>query len=992
MRYLFVLLSICVSHTLISQNELDPSSPLSIYDISKINLESTYHFLSTTSKDEVSQITLADQELYLHSTNILSPQYRAVDHNGNDLEQETPLSFEGHTRYGSPVNLVISPEFILASIDIGSDKVWIEPASLHSKSFDKNAVVSYLGSSVKETSHGTCGATEAHRVIDQEKKKQKKISRRAMNGTCYEVEYGICHDYSMITQLGSSADVEAFGIFITMEMNDLYDNQFADIIYFQISGQYLSTCSTCDPWTSSTNSSTVLNDFRQWANSNLASSPINIPHDNATLWTNRNFDGSTIGVGYLGAMCGGSRYNTCEHQSTSTNNRRLVAHEVGHNFDLGHVSGAYIMSGNVSTSSDNFSPTSISAIENYYPNLSCLDSPCNIGTPSISWASDGTVVNEHSFGGTPGACGQSYQDIDLVLERSNFSTDNITVAINANTTSSSVSAEDYELLTTSITFSAGSVLSQNVTVRVYDDAIAESDEWLALDLSIVSGNATLGAFSTHILDIVETSDEISPDCCSGGNEVTYLSSNYNYTAFFAGNNPQFKSRFVMSGSALQALGLSAGPIDGISLNVSSKNSTGPFNGYRIGMTHTSGNTVPSTWLTTTEVYNADVTTTIGWNDFDFSTPFIWDGSSSIYVDLCFNNGSTTVGADALSCAITSGNTGSYVWSYSGMDVCTATVLGTSNFNVCPVTKIRASGGAKIEASATTLVGSSLGPGETAHFYSNDQKAILSLINTGTSDLGCIDVQVASAGNGKVPISGTSSERSAKTFYVGTDNSGPYQVQLHYLDAELSTWGGSTLQIAQSTVPFSSANSSDIIALQATESPFAGADSGATYTASASGDGFFAITSLPVQAPPTAMTDGNLVIGGEGNGVILHSPDGSPYLVRATTSGALLVTDASPLSSDVKITDANLYVGGNNSLYLMQQNGIQYSLVNVTDSGQLSISSQGTTPLPFVMLAAGNLELTSSGKGIILSSPNGTCFQLSVLDGGATTISGPVPCP
>ena len=96
-------------------------------------------------------------------------------------------------------------------------------------------------------------------------------------------------------------------------MQTNYDNEFADEISFFIVEQFVSDCSSCDPWTSSTNAGTLLSSFTNWGPGGFSSI-----HDVASLWTDRNFNGSTIGVAWLNAICTNLRYtsnfinfNTC---------------------------------------------------------------------------------------------------------------------------------------------------------------------------------------------------------------------------------------------------------------------------------------------------------------------------------------------------------------------------------------------------------------------------------------------------------------------------------------------------------------------------------------------------------------------------------------------------------------------------------------------------------------------------------------------------------
>ena len=144
-----------------------------------------------------------------------------------------------------------------------------------------------------------------------------------------------------------------------------YDNDFADEIQFLLVEQWVSNCPTCDPWTTSTDAGTLLNSFRAWGPSGFSS-----VHDVASVWTRRDFNGGTIGIAWKPGVCTGSRYNALQDFSSNAQLKRcLVSHEIGHNFDASHNSD--IMAPSVSTS-NTWSSTSVSEIQSYYLNISCL--------------------------------------------------------------------------------------------------------------------------------------------------------------------------------------------------------------------------------------------------------------------------------------------------------------------------------------------------------------------------------------------------------------------------------------------------------------------------------------------------------------------------------------------------------------------------------------------------------------------------------------------
>ncbi|MNU79372.1 hypothetical protein D3C71_689860 [compost metagenome] len=100
----------------------------------------------------------------------------------------------------------------------------------------------------------------------------------------------------------------------------------------------------------------------------------------------------------------------------------------------------------------------------------------------------------------------------------------------------------------------------------------------------------------------------------------------------------FRHQLVFTAAELSAAGLQAGNITAISFNVTGVGS-GSANNYNIKLGHTSATASTATFLTdpTSSVYNAATYTAVaGINTHTFSTPFNWDGTSSVLIEICYN--------------------------------------------------------------------------------------------------------------------------------------------------------------------------------------------------------------------------------------------------------------------------------------------------------------------------------------------------------------------
>ncbi len=106
-----------------------------------------------------------------------------------------------------------------------------------------------------------------------------------------------------------------------------------------------------------------------------------------------------------------------------------------------------------------------------------------------------------------------------------------------------------------------------------------------------------------------------------------------------GNYKGERSQMIVTAAELAASGITQGKISEIALNVTSKQSISGFN-LNIKMGCTTASSLAS-FVNTNElkqVYaNTNYNTIVGWNPFVFQNEFVWDGTSNLIVEMCFNN-------------------------------------------------------------------------------------------------------------------------------------------------------------------------------------------------------------------------------------------------------------------------------------------------------------------------------------------------------------------
>jgi hypothetical protein len=167
----------------------------------------------------------------------------------------------------------------------------------------------------------------------------------------------------------------------------------------------------------------------------------------------------------------------------------------------------------------------------------------------------------------------------------------------------------------------------------YNAGSSAAPEWLRLtDSKGLSYDATTGlSVGTGPLHSQPTLGSPSSNSTLSGN-----TENYPYRGGYA----DARTLYLVRATDLLAAGATAGALTGLDFYVRLKGSTAPYQGFTIQLQATSDTVVPTAFPapgSMSTVYSSTYTTSYGWNSHPFSTPFSWDGSSNLLVQVCFDN-------------------------------------------------------------------------------------------------------------------------------------------------------------------------------------------------------------------------------------------------------------------------------------------------------------------------------------------------------------------
>ncbi len=388
--------------------------------------------------------------------------------------------------------------------------------------------------------------------------------------------------------------------------------------------------------------------------------------------------------------------------------------------------------------------------------------------------------------------------------------------------------EDFSTPSKQLVFNSGAQSVKKLYVRIYNDAEGETDESFTITSAISGSNATTGTNNNFTVTIEDDDfGLILPTTVTQNYQIGAITYFLTYGTNTAPLDPRLSSRrsqILYTAAELTSAGMNAGTINNIVLYLN-RAGTGirGYSNFTVKMGQTplttliNGNTLAATPATTTVknpyTFTPANTTSNGYllNTITLDAPFVWNGTSSIVVELCYNNVTADssllldrmIGSDD---GTTSGQS-RFIWQ-DNIDCAGAFNASSSNFNffegIRPTIRFNETYTTSGSLAATALnterteyfaTGS---PVDSFYFFSNNL-ILASFKNTSNFNYGTTQVIIDRAGSDVVKFfseTDTSKFLMSKTYRVLPSNNSPsgrYTSTFYFSKQEKDAWESKTKQ-------------------------------------------------------------------------------------------------------------------------------------------------------------------------------------------------------
>lgn len=375
--------SVRTGRTINAQTQQQLSTVFKAYDIYTIDAQAISSYVHRSAENATFSLALEDHyqwEINLKATDLLSETYQATALRASGkkaMARPEKVTYQG-TVVGEPdseVRLMLDGDKISGFIMQNRQKVYIENVANVTKGNQQTSFLVYRAADVQEEGELLCLAVKEESQKQQIDQKNQRTAASCSEQTELKIATFATYDRYVSAGGESAVNNEILAILNNVQAN--YDDYN---VQFKVVEQVVSTCSSCDPWSTPSSPSDLLTKFTNWGPGGF-----NQTHNEGICF----FDGTgsgTVGVAWVGAVCTRNRYAVCDKLGSGETNRVLVAHEMGHNFSANHdASGSpYIMAPSVNVTSD-WSGASVNAINSHIASRTCLE--CVEGdTPPVACA------------------------------------------------------------------------------------------------------------------------------------------------------------------------------------------------------------------------------------------------------------------------------------------------------------------------------------------------------------------------------------------------------------------------------------------------------------------------------------------------------------------------------------------------------------------------------------------------------------------------------
>jgi gliding motility-associated-like protein len=221
----------------------------------------------------------------------------------------------------------------------------------------------------------------------------------------------------------------------------------------------------------------------------------------------------------------------------------------------------------------------------------------------------------------------------------------------------------------------------SVTINSYDGQIVSIPDEVLCNPKYILLQATNNA----VPPLVPVNCDATNNTCGANTMVAFLGtkdSSSDVNTPFLGSAHDQRAQYLYRASELRGMGLNAGKIQTLQWKVTQKLSNLPYSNFTIKIGCTSLSDLGTTFLTVNDVVYTDpaYTPVAGWNTFQLTTPYNWDGVSNLVVEVCYDNaGASFNDKVAHSQTIFSSVTKRYGNSLSGCSIINQGTIVTSTF-------------------------------------------------------------------------------------------------------------------------------------------------------------------------------------------------------------------------------------------------------------------------------------------------------------------------